>query len=636
MALVAVMLVLMLLLAGSLIGFVRVSGKSDGNLAATSGNTMKMSQQHLDVMRAENLADTGVRAAVQWVTDLSGPPIQTAAFTPLEVTPGQFYQGSGPSDSGKWTTVNFPSPGDSTQGQYKVRFYPHSDNAVAAQRSYMIESVGVFNGQTRIVRMDIRQKNFAQYAYFTDNLGPGIYVAGHTFFNGPVHINNSNHANLDVIWDSTSNPSTSRLFQWDGDNTFTMWSNTNANNNTVKWHKDAYASNAAPTSDADWKQILTPNSTSGVPRKGPVMVNDRVTMPTTSHDQRDAALGGILETSYPSDGVYIPSSSGPNASAGVPVGGIYIRGQVNSMVLEVAGSGNRDQIINVYQGGGGTGAPNTKYVVRVNADGMTSLNRYSHVNGQPANTFSSTVDAGYPKSYTGSPNGMVYSYDDIGDWGSQSGGVSGTIANSDPVVPGAPSALRKMTLCTRVEGTPWSGNQKTIHIDGNILYANADINATAAPVDSGVLGMVAGYIHVVEKARVIEPTVTGFASRQLIPDPNNAANTIHEGEYKDGATIGNLSIHSTLMAYNTINVNNFTGRPPGDFHMLGGYIAQVGTQFGQTVGGTGIDALNMLTGYQRILNYDKRVANQPPPFFPGTGQAYEMISYQRVQTTLQP
>ena len=208
----------------------------------------------------------------------------------------------------------------------------------------------------------------------------------------------------------------------------------------------------------------------------------------------------------------------------------------------------------------------------------------------------------------------------------------GTVANSAVDAGGVPTQLSKLNICTRIEGSPTSGNQKTINIDGNILYANADKLAPAAPADAGVLGLVAGYIKIVPRARVVEdgpvgnPRVTGFANRAVAED----------GAYANGATLDTLSVHATLMSFNTIKIDSYDTRPKGQFRLLGGYIAQVGSRFGTAVGGTGVNAFNVATGFERILSYDKRVANQPPPFFPGTGQSYEVISYQRLLAPLQP
>ena len=322
-----------------------------------------------------------------------------------------------------------------------------------------------------------------------------------------------------------------------------------------------------------------------------------------------AALGGKPEPT--TNGVFVPNDGG------VPSGGIYIRGQVDDMVLEASGIGNRDQVVYVYQDGG-SNPSKTKWRLEMKANGTTTLEKFTRTD-----TTKPFVSTGAPTSYSGgSPNGVIYSYDDIGQWNAAKGGVSGTIANS-----ASGTALNKLTLATRVEGTPGGGNQKTINIDGNILYANASKLATQAPADSGVLGMVAGYIRVVNQARVEEPLVTGFKNYLdlALTSPNKVA-------YANNDALVNLSVHSTMMAFNTAAVDNFDTRAVGDFRLLGGYIAKDASKFGLVDPTT----RDVTKGFARILNYDKRVANQPPPYFPGTGQAYETLSYQRVLQPLQP
>ena len=122
-------------------------------------------------------------------------------------------------------------------------------------------------------------------------------------------------------------------------------------------------------------------------------------------------------------------------------------------------------------------------------------------------------------------------------------------------------------------------------------------------------------------------SVTGFANR-VPPD---------DGFYAQDAVVKDISVHATVMSYNEIRIDNHDTRIKGQFYLLGGYIAKKGSPFGTTEGGSNpLTMFNQKNGFQRILNYDKRVANQPPPYFPGTGQSYEVISYQRLLAPLQP
>ncbi len=644
MALVGTMLVLMLILAVGLVGVAK-SGQSSGDIGNTSNSMLQMAKLRIRSQKAETVADAGFRASIQWISELSGPPVNAAAFTPREVTPTEFYAGSGPVDSGKWTVVNFPVADDATQGQFKVRFYPHKDNAVAAERQYLVESVGIVEGTVRVVRADIKQKNFAQYAYFTDDLGTGGFVGGRTTFGGPVHINNSNGADMTTVWDtSLTNPEDARIFRWDGDNAFTMWNRGGANSTKMKWYKDSTGAGInPPTSSTDWKRIITPskdpNTGIETARTGPKMVDDRIKMPETSYDQRDAALGGTTESVLigKPEGVYVPSTLGPDASSGTPVGGVYITGQVNDMVMEAAGTGNRDQIIHVYQDN-----RNSKYTLRMNTNGTTTVNRFRF--NSTTKLYVPDANNGYPKSFSGAAtNGVIYSREDIGQWspGNGTGGLSGTVANSQTDGLGNVTQSNKLTICTRIEGSPTSGTQKTINIDGNILYANSTTATAAAPTDAGTLGLVAGYIKIVPNALVVESKVTGFEVKDAngVPvvdntDPDKIKR--RDGYNNEGAALANLSVHGTIMSYNTIKIDSYDSRAKGRFQLLGGYIAQVGSPFGTGVGGSGANRFDVVTGFDRVLNYDKRVANQPPPYFPGTSQAYEIVSYQRILAPLYP
>ena len=64
---------------------------------------------------------------------------------------------------------------------------------------------------------------------------------------------------------------------------------------------------------------------------------------------------------------------------------------------------------------------------------------------------------------------------------------------------------------------------------------------------------------------------------------------------------------------------------------MGGYLSS-------TVGTFGVFSnsnLQLTNGFNTQFNYDARMRNNPPPFFPTTGNQYDVISWQQVAQTLE-
>ena len=636
-ALVSTMLCLMLLLAAVLIGFAGASltNKSTGDLSSTTGNKLQLTRRHLAQMQADNLADAGVRAAVQWISLLPGPPTSAARFGPGNLAAGGKYDffptAVQTTDPYNWTTVGMPGgSNDDPKNGWKVRFYPHATNAGSAQKSYVLECVATYNDITSTVRADIQQQSFTRYAYFTDDIGVNM-LAGHTQFNGPVHINNPKHSNINIVWnDGSLTLDQARIFDWSGNNTFTMWQGEDdghgghLNDNKINWLRNTVTNPSAPSTDAEWHRV----SFDGI-RDLPIKVPDKVEMPISSSNQLYAAIGGEGSTEPTVPGVTVPNNGGTVS------GGVYIRGAVDSMVLQAAGTNNTDQIVYVYQGANNTdptntetfGQSTTKYKITMTATG-TTLEKYTR----------DDVMEPFPKSpsfataYSGATNGVIYARDGVGynggdDTGTATpahprvGGVHGTIANS--VVDANNNVVRANAL--NIVARNEAGAATGINIDGNIQYANVDHKAQQAKADSGILGIVGGYVKVVGNQRQVEPRVTGFENTNAADaKPNTSA-------LASDTTLTNVAVHATLFAYNTIDVENPATRPLGSFQLVGGYIASKGSKFGDTNATT----LNLQNGFERNLSYDKRVFSQPPPAFPGAAQNYQFTSYQRVTTTLE-
>jgi len=560
MAIVAVMMVLMFIFAIMLVGVGAgvTPGSGGGNgIASEAGGVVMSGKARMQSMGALNEAETGIRAALQWMNQQSYPPASTRAFAP-----SNFWGGV---QNGNWTTVNFDG------GSFKVRIYPWSDNAVATQKKYVIESVGLYNGRVQTVRAAAIQQTFARYAFFTDNASDNWWVAGASRFNGPVHINASNGKNINILWKNNGTAANNRIFTYNiaGETAFT----TSAP--SINWNVNSVPNQQTPTSGSDWNNVATAGSTAirtGVPP---------VEMPTQSAQQERVALG--LDESDPLSpptevGVTIP------ASGNVTKGGVYISGDVDDMRLTTAGVGNVNQIATIYQ-----------HDDDANQEIRTTITMDPLLNTTTQKIEKRAVGAttwGTPTTttFTGATNGVVYCSGNIGGQGTdKTGGLSGVVADS--VISGTtlikPSSLSIVTAA-----------DKNLNIDGNITYQTT--SGGVATTRTGTLGLVSKRVQIVDKDSA-------------------------------GADLTNVTVHATVMAYDTFDVTNPDTRPVGGFTLLGGYIAKDNGKFGQ------FDSTNgsIVSGFTKTLNYDPRVAAAPPPAFPSTGNQYAVASFQRVQSPLQ-
>lgn len=94
----------------------------------------------------------------------------------------------------------------------------------------------------------------------------------------------------------------------------------------------------------------------------------------------------------------------------------------------------------------------------------------------------------------------------------------------------------------------------------------------------------------------------------------------------------NLTLHAVALAggRNTSDgsfyVNNYASKSTGTLNLLGGLIQKKRGPVGTFNGSTGAQ----VSGYAKHYRYDRRMAINPPPFFPTTG-TYERLSWMRTQ-----
>jgi hypothetical protein len=96
-----------------------------------------------------------------------------------------------------------------------------------------------------------------------------------------------------------------------------------------------------------------------------------------------------------------------------------------------------------------------------------------------------------------------------------------------------------------------------------------------------------------------------------------------------GDALNNIEVDGTVMAYSLYEVDQYATRPAGNWENMGGYLSATLGVFG--IGDSNGDIVN---GMNNNFNYDARMANNPPPYFPTTGNTYDIVSWQRVPNQL--
>ena len=241
------------------------------------------------------------------------------------------------------------------------------------------------------------------------------------------------------------------------------------------------------------------------------------------------------------------------------------------MTLQLDGSGN--QQILVVQGG-------VTQTVTINmASNSTTIDIPTLSVG--------AVVIHHVQTLIGVPNGMVYSDGNIT-------ALSGQLADNVTDASGNIINPSHMTIATDI------ANNKDVTLTGSITY-NTARDLTKAQAADTAFNQKAG--------------IFGILSHHVQVAPSAPAN---------------LEFDGSIFATSTFDYPNYgIGGVKGNMTCVGGVITKDSGLFA-TANSYG----TIINGYNEIYHYDSRLADTPPPFFPTTGSHYDIISWQRVITTL--
>jgi hypothetical protein len=413
-------------------------------------------------------------------------------------------------------------------GTYQVKIVSDIGNDAAWLKSYTVISTGTLAGgqSTRRVIMKLQQQSFALYSYFTNQevssvSGSTIWFYSGDRVRGPVHTNDR----FSLAWSSSA---TDPIFY---DTVSSRLTNT-------QWNP------RAPSTANEWRKVFYGGRdafTTGV---------DRIPLPSSSELQKIAAWGG--SSGFPgTDGVYLPNN-GSQVSAG-----IYVRG--NNTVTFSVESGTGNQLIAIKVG---TNTTN----IKVDLSGNQTI---------------VTPPSGSPTTYTGTPNGVIYS---TGSITSLKGTLANNYENGSTIL-----ARNAWTIATDVN----SG--KDITITDNLTYQtqpdSTQSRTALCNLRAATLGLVSEDV-VLASGAPTNLTINGVM--------------LAGSETTTNGTFYNSTWNTTLK---------------GTLSVLGGIIQKkrgpVGTFSGTT----------LTSGYRKDYNYDTRMVYAPPPYYPTTGQ-YDIKSWQ--------
>jgi hypothetical protein len=597
MALVGIMLIMLVLMALTLIGVlgvwtnVKTTG-SYGDADSLASNSVQLTTMSGNSLQALDAAESGVDYSRLWLTQQSAPPANTSAFAPSTLW-GATISGTTPPRA----TVNYPNP-NSSFSTFAVTIYPDATNINNAQKHYLIESIGTVGTSRVIVHAYVQEASLSKYAYLESIGYGGYWGSNNRYFDGPVHINSGPIEGL--LWRDGTSP----VFDYTGADAFSV------SMATIPFEHNTSASSAAPITGADWATVSAGGPAS-IKATQPV-----VQFPPNTYMQEYAALGMPIPNPATAPPSSTPTTTGATVTAG---GGIYYHGDIQQMTLSVVS--NTEQVITTYQTDASSGASvETVVTIDPTANHTTIVTTTTPVSGSPSTT-TQTVGT--------LTNGMIFCDGNIG--GTDEGGISGVIA--DNAYSGTVLTHRNaLTIATDFShNANYDGNvttntlrQQQTNSSGQLIYRDVSGNTT-----TNASGNVPIYVP--------ESSDTGNFVKNagvlgLITDTANVNTHLSSADGSTQTSVwGEIELDASTYAEHLINIYNSGSRPPCTLLNVGSFISYYGAYVNTTSSTTG----QVLTGAYMNRTYDQRVVNTPPPYFPTTGDVYDLISWQQVGSTIE-
>ena len=511
-------------------------------LLTMTRNDIKLSTLQEESTKAFYLADAGVERAVNWLEKQGTPPS-------LEDIPPVNFDGNHDFD-------------ELSTGKYTILLSVGADPA-STVAGYIIETKGWITRAdasrvSRKIKTMVTINNFAEYAYFSNQelfpnnpnisgsgsyAGQKIWFIGDDIFGGRVHSNSQFHM--------VDEPN--------------FYGKVTSTADTIEFWGGAHAADGHdfPNFHDDYDL--------GVPNIPLPQFSEISNLDDDKSLQRIAggSLGKSGIQALPSNGVYVPSVGGMGTQA---TGGIYVKGNVTSINLDVDNAVDPNSKITFFQGVNKTTITSVLSPITLPAGSTLNDVVLAVETSIPANTTLVKKPTGVDvyESYQGISNGLLF--------------VDGSINDLN-----GNNQRGKMTIASN----------ESINITNNILYYDRD--ETVSLLND-------------EHLKDIDDSLGLVAAK----DVKIASNAPY-----------NIEVDAIIMALNTSFFYTGWQGPglKGTLSLLGGLIQKERGPVGTHNAGVKV------SGYSKNYQYDTRMANPAggklPPYFPSTGK-YQKVYWKEV------
>jgi hypothetical protein len=396
--------------------------------------------------------------------------------------------------------------------------------------------------------MLVRLSTFGKYAYFTDYersslTNSAIWFKAGEIIDGPAHSNNKAMDGAD----------TNFHINYVNSNTPIFLDQLTAAGDEIIYEPDQ------PDTESEWNDIFLEGS------RGFKLGVNEIDLPENTNKQKNAAHGGT--SSFPTTtGVHVATNGS------IPRGGIYI---VGSPSIEFVDGGSLNQQVRITVNG-------SRYKITVNRQSGNMQMRVGDSDWTDSN------GGGTVTSYSGVPNGVIYSTDHVTS-------LKGTFADSK--MNGSNLESRNAwTVATDIAA------EKNVTITNNLQFTTPPDKTQAW---DSALNLRAPAFGVVAQNVKLHSTC-----------PSNL--TIHGVMLAGGRNTPEGIFHNEAWNWST------SDKATGVLSLVGGIIQKKRGPVGTFNASTGTQS----SGYSKNYTYDRRMAVNPPPFFPTTGN-YDRLSWSR-------
>lgn len=364
-------------------------------------------------------------------------------------------------------------------------------------------------------------------------------------------------------------------------------------------------------------------------------------------------------------------------------GGVYVNGDVEQITLRVKGTTGADRNVQIYEVRQKNGANTRTSTVTIDLRQNQTTLSWSERDARGVVVTSGSDTKG------GTTNGVLYVNGNVGDQTTGLGGISGDPANGGVAI--ADNYVSGGQIVKRAAFTIATAGNKSVNLNGDIKYLTPrKPDPVAGPghedpvtnerfylpqnedpgftTNAGTLGVVSYNVKISDRgpssatpnlpsgARVFIQDAAGnylTSSGSITTDPSRYVQVTLSGDpraFKTGRIKVPTNPADLLKTSYWQNRDNYQDIPAAErnrfietqaaFFALNTYDVY-GTNRGSTTDrhknmGCYLHVNGGNTNGMRMMRlYDNRLANVPPPFFPTTGNYYQVLSWRRVADTLE-